>query len=138
MQGPVELAVAAAVEAVADRLSGGGGDRGDAGEPGERGLASDPAFVGPGEHDLGCEERPDAGLVEELWCELLGQGLDLAGELALLDDQLLDAASDRAEREQRATQLRVLPAFAAGSPRGARGAVPGSAAAARPATARVS
>src|SRR4051794_7454062 len=41
----VELAVAAAVEAVADRLSGGGGDWGDAGEPGERGLAADPAFV---------------------------------------------------------------------------------------------
>ena len=82
----VELSVAAAVESVADRLSGGGGDRGDAGEPGERGLASNPAFVGPGEHDLGREERPNAGLVEELWRELLGQGLDLAGELVLLDD----------------------------------------------------
>jgi hypothetical protein len=54
--------------------------------------------VGPGEHDLGREQRPDAGLVEELGCELLGQGLDLAGELSLLDDQLLDAASDRAQR----------------------------------------
>ena len=114
VEGAVELSVAAAVEAVADRLSGGGGDRGDAGEPGERGFAADPAFVGPGEHDLGCEERPDAGLVEELGCELLGQRLDLAGELALLGDQLLDAASDGAEREQGAAQLRVVAALRSG------------------------
>ena len=60
-------------------------------------------------------ERPDAGLVEEPWCELLGQGLGLAGELAFLDGQLLDAARDGAEREQRATQLLVLPAVGPGS-----------------------
>ena len=49
---------------------------------------------------MGREERTDAGLVEQLRCELLGQGFDLAGELALLVDQLLDAARDGAQREQ--------------------------------------
>jgi hypothetical protein len=37
VEGAVELAVSAAVESVADRLAGGGGDRGGAGEAGERG-----------------------------------------------------------------------------------------------------
>ena len=45
VQCAVEFAVAAAVEAVADRLAGGGGDRCGAGEPGEGGFASDPALV---------------------------------------------------------------------------------------------
>ena len=36
VQSLVELTVAAAVESVADRLAGRGGDRGDAGESGER------------------------------------------------------------------------------------------------------
>jgi len=42
---PVESAVAAAVEAVADCLAGGGGDGGAAGEAREGGLACDPAWV---------------------------------------------------------------------------------------------
>ena len=45
MEGAVEFAVAAAVEAVADRLAGGGGDRCGAGEPGEGGFGVDPALV---------------------------------------------------------------------------------------------
>src|SRR6266545_1470173 len=45
VQRAVESAVAASVEAVADRLSGGGGDRGAASEPRERRLASDSAAV---------------------------------------------------------------------------------------------
>ena len=57
---------------------------------------------------MGREERPDAGLVEELGRERLGEGLDLAGEIAFLDDQLLHAACDRAQGEQRAAQLWVL------------------------------
>jgi hypothetical protein len=41
----VELAVAAAVEPVADRLAGGGGDGCGAGESGEGGFGSDAAWV---------------------------------------------------------------------------------------------
>ena len=45
VEGAVELSVAAAVEPVADRLAGGGRDRGGAGEPGEGGLADQAATV---------------------------------------------------------------------------------------------
>src|SRR6266568_3178233 len=71
----VELSVAAAVEAVADRLAGGCRDRGDAGEPGECGLADHAAAVGPGQHDLGGEQWADAGLVEQLRGERGGEFL---------------------------------------------------------------
>ena len=43
VQGAVELAVAAAVEAVADRLAGAAGDRSHAGEPGESRFGAEPA-----------------------------------------------------------------------------------------------
>jgi len=49
----------------------------------------------------------DARLVEQPWCELAGERFDLAGELALLEDQLQDAPRDRAEREQAAAQLGI-------------------------------
>src|SRR6266536_5716203 len=100
VQRPVEPAVAAAVESVADRLTGGGGDRGAAGESRERGLVSDPAAVRPGDQDLrGCE-RTDTGLVEQLRRQLACQRLDLAFELALLNGQCLDAPGESAQREQ--------------------------------------
>src|SRR4051794_634806 len=46
----------------------------------------------------GREERPDAGLVEELGGELLGERLDLAGALAFFGDQLSDPPGAGAER----------------------------------------
>ena len=55
-----------------------------------------------------CGVWSDSGLVEQLRCELAGERLDLAGELAFLGGQFQDAARDRAEREQAAAQLRVL------------------------------
>ena len=45
VQGAVEFSVAGAVEAVADCLAGGGGDRGCAGESGEGGFGVDPSVV---------------------------------------------------------------------------------------------
>ena len=45
VEGAVELAVAAAVEAMADLLPAGGGDRSDAGDAGKGGFASDPSGV---------------------------------------------------------------------------------------------
>ena len=54
--------------------------------------------------------RTDAGLVEQLRCELARERLDLACELALLGGQLQDASGDRAQREQAAAQLGVASA----------------------------
>ena len=45
MQRAVELAVAASVESVADRLTGGGGDRRAAGETCEGGFTADTAWM---------------------------------------------------------------------------------------------
>ena len=45
VQGAVELAVAAAAEAVPVRLAAGGGDGCDAGEAGEGGFGAEPAVV---------------------------------------------------------------------------------------------
>ena len=50
----------------------------------------------------------DAGLVEQLRCELARERFDLACELAFLGGQLQDAAGDRAQREQAAAQLGVV------------------------------
>ena len=57
---------------------------------------------------MGCCVRSDAGLVEQLWCELAGERFDLACELAFLGGQLQHPPRDRAEREQAAAQLRVV------------------------------
>src|SRR6266566_8097166 len=80
----VEFAVAASVEPVADRLPGGGGDRGCAGEACEGGFGGDPSLVRPGEHQLCGRMRSDAGLLEQLRGELASDRFDLACELALL------------------------------------------------------
>jgi len=101
----VEFAVAWAVEAVADCLAWGGGDRGGAGEACEGGFRSDAAWVWPGEDELGGGVRSDAGLVEQLRCELAGQCFDLACQRPFLRGQLQHASSDRAQREHVATQL---------------------------------
>ena len=113
VEGAVEFAVACSVEAVADRLAGGRGDRCCAGEPGEGGFGGDASFVGPGEDELSCGVWSDAGLVEQLGCELAGEPLDLACELTFLGGQGQDAPGDRAEREQAAAQLRVVSAVGA-------------------------
>src|SRR3990170_2899770 len=65
----VELAVAAAVESVADEASGAGGDRCCACQPGEGGLAAQPAAVRPGDERLGGTDWSDARLGQELRCD---------------------------------------------------------------------
>src|SRR5262245_44739809 len=107
VQCAVELAVAAGVEPVALYEAGGGGDRGGAGEVGEGGLGGEAAVVRPGDKDLRGRGRTDAGLVEQRWRESRDQGLDLAVELAFLSRERLYAAGERAQRDQRAAQLRV-------------------------------
>jgi hypothetical protein len=83
VEGAVELAVAAAVESVADGLAGAGRDRGGAGEASEGGLVADPAGVRPGDDQLGGADRADAGLGEQGGCELADElsdrGLELFG-----------------------------------------------------------
>ena len=63
---------------------------------------------------MGGGVRSDAGLVEQLRCELAGERLDLACELAFLGGQLQDAAGDRAQREQAAAQLGIASAVGSG------------------------
>jgi len=82
---PVEPAVAATVDAVADGVAGGGGDRVDAREARECCLGADAPRVGPcGVCDSGCD-RSDARLVEQA-CGGAGgeQGSHLPGEVAQL------------------------------------------------------
>jgi hypothetical protein len=59
VQCAVEFAVAASVEAVADRLVGGGRDRCCAGEPGEGCFGGDASSVRPGEDELGGVSVPE-------------------------------------------------------------------------------
>jgi transposase len=72
-----------------------------AGEACEGGLAGEAAAVRPGEQQLGCCERTDTGLVEQLRSEFQRQCFDLPPQLAFLDGQLLHAACNRSHREQR-------------------------------------
>lgn len=102
MEGAVELAVAAAIESVADRLAGAGGDRGGAGESGEGGFAVQSSRVRPGEQDLGGACGTDPGLVEQLGRKLADERPDLARQLAFFTGELADPAGDRFEREQEA------------------------------------
>ena len=78
----------------------------------------------PGEQDLGGQERADAGLVEQLRGELADEPVDLAGELALFERQLLDAAGDRAEREAACRAARGRVGVRAVSRRAGRAAGP--------------
>jgi hypothetical protein len=107
VQCAVEFAVAASVEAVADRLAGRGRDRCCAGEPGEGCFGGDASSVRPGEDELCGGVRSNAWLFEQVWCEFAGDRFDLPCELAFLGGQLQHPAGDRAQREQAAAQLRI-------------------------------
>ena len=62
----VDLAVAAAVEAVAVGLAGADGDRSDAGGAGELGVVGEPGGAGDLADELGRGQRPEAGLGQQL------------------------------------------------------------------------
>ena len=68
VEGPVQAAITASIDAVPNGVARGGGDRIGAGEAGERGLRSDASQVGPGGQCDGGGDRPDAGLVKERAC----------------------------------------------------------------------
>jgi hypothetical protein len=100
VQGAVEPAVAAAVEAVADGLAGAGLKRGDAGETGEGGLAAQPAGMRPGDEQLRGRDRPDAWLSEQCRREPLDERCDLPLEGGRLARCRLDPAGAVTQREQ--------------------------------------
>ncbi len=77
MQGSVGLAVAAAVQAVPDDLSGGGWDRRGAGERGVGGLGSEAASMRPGAEELGGADHADARLGAQRRPELAHEQLEL-------------------------------------------------------------
>lgn len=117
MEGAVESAIAAAVEPVADDLSGAGRDRGDAGEAGEGGLVFESAGVRPGDEDGGGADRTDAALFEQSWRQPFGERAELALERGGFRGRCLDAARAEAEREQAGPQLGI--ADLVGAKRGA-------------------
>src|SRR6266545_6547370 len=80
VKGAVELAVAAAVEAMPRRPAGGGRDRGDAGEPGELGIGCKASGAGGLGDDLGGGEPGAAGQLEQLWGVVADEPSDLALE----------------------------------------------------------
>lgn len=77
MEGAVELAIAAAGEAVTDGLSGGGWDRCAAGQGGEGGLGAEATRVRPGGEDLRGADHADTRLGEQCRCELASERLEL-------------------------------------------------------------
>jgi hypothetical protein len=76
----VDLAVAAAVQAMAVGLAGADGDRRDAGGAGEFGVGREAGGAGDLADELGRRERPQAGLGEQLWRDLGDQVGDVALE----------------------------------------------------------
>ena len=95
VQCPVEVAVAAAVEAVACCLPGGGFEGRDPAEAGERGLVAASPVVGPGDVDLGGGDGADAGLVEQLGGGGADERADRRLELVGLLGECLDPPGDR-------------------------------------------
>ena len=83
VDGGVDLAVAAAVEAVAVGLAGADGDRRQAGGAGELGVGGEAAGAGDLADELGRGQRPEAGLGEQL-------RRDLGDELGDLGFERLD------------------------------------------------
>jgi hypothetical protein len=83
VQRPVELTIAAPVEAMPHDLARGRLDRRRATQVGEGGLRAQPAGVGPGVDDLGGADHADARLGQQLGHEpdheLLELGLQVVG-----------------------------------------------------------
>ena len=81
MKRAVELAVAAAVEAVAVGVAGGGGDRGAAGDAGEFCVGGEAVGAGDLADQLGGGQRPAAALGEQLRRVALDEGGEFCFEL---------------------------------------------------------
>src|SRR5687767_4777951 len=98
VQGTVELAIAAGVEAVAQRLTRGGGDGSAGAQAGEGRLAGEAPLVRVGDEELRGRDRADADLLEELGRQLPDESVNLTLEQALLLAQGLNTPRERAQR----------------------------------------
>src|SRR5215218_959975 len=88
----VDLAVAAAVEPVTAGVAGADRDRGDPGGPGELGVRSEPLGAGDLADELGCGERAEPWLSEQVRRDLDDEVSDLAFQLLDRLGQVADAA----------------------------------------------
>src|SRR3954454_9798983 len=92
VDGGVDLAVAAAVEAVAVGLAGADRDRGDARGAGELGVGGEPVGAGDLADELGGGQRPEARLGKQLWRDVGDELGDLGLERLERGGELADAA----------------------------------------------
>ena len=108
MQRAVEFAVAASVEPVADRLAGGGGDRGGAGEACEGGFGGDASWCDQERTSWAAACGPTPG-----WSSSCGASLRVSVSISRASSRssavrCQDASGDRAQCEQAAAQLGVV------------------------------
>jgi DNA-binding transcriptional regulator YhcF (GntR family) len=82
-----------------DRLAARGWDGCDAGESCEGGLGANAARVRPGDDHICGDDRSDARLVEQPWCERTDVAEDLPLELLGLRRRRLDPSRERAQDE---------------------------------------
>ena len=94
VQRPVELAITAAVEAVAVLLAAGRVDRRRACQRGEGRLGRHPVWISAGDNELRRADRADAAFCEQLWCDLGHQCGEAAVDLGDLLGQALDPPTD--------------------------------------------
>ena len=99
VEGAVELAVAAAAEAVTCRETARGRERCHAGEAGEGGLGADAIAVRPSDDQLRGHNRSDTRFVEQLGHKRADVRDDLALELVGLVGGSLDPPGERAQNE---------------------------------------
>ncbi len=92
MQGRVDLTVAALVEPLALCVAGARGDRCDACGAGELGRCREALCAGDLADELGGDQRPESGLVEQLWGDLPDEFSDRALESLDRDRELAQAA----------------------------------------------
>ena len=100
MQGSVGVAVAAAVEAVADGFAAGGFQRADSAEFGECGVAADPVVVvANGGQQGGGGVGADAVYGAQLWCGGGGDGVNVVFESGGFGVEVSAAGGQRFDRD---------------------------------------
>jgi hypothetical protein len=118
VQGPVELAVAGAVEPVAHGLARRRRDRGGAREHGEGGVVAAAAGVGPGGEHGGGHDRADAGRLEQVRSPGAHDGADGLLVVERFGLQEASAASEVTQHGQGGDDLGVAAAGARAQPGG--------------------
>jgi hypothetical protein len=97
VQGPVQLAVAAAVQSVSSLLSAGGVERAGAGECGEGRFARHAVGVAAGDEQLGGADGSDAAFLEQIGRDLGEDADEPAVDLLYLVAESLDPPAKPAQ-----------------------------------------